>query len=136
MQPPSPPVGPPGAPACTVAALPLDMLRKVFLELGFADVFQACKVLSSFAKMAGQALLEVYGLEHEGKVYLNWSKVLYEFDKLVRVADPGGSEDEVTKMLYQIEMIQSVIKAKLGRCIKYAPGVYWSFNRRASIGIS
>lgn len=125
MDPPPALVAPPGAPSHIEAVLPLDMQFKVFSEFGFAGLLQASKVSPHFAKLTGQILVRAYCLLYNGKIYLNYTTLLYEFDRLVQAAEQAiseGDSDEASKWLYQIRIIQSVIEAKFGYSMKQPQG--------------
>lgn len=106
-------------------ALTTDAWLLIFARLGFAGTFQASHVSKGFRRLAFLVIRTLYGIQHDGKGYLNYSKVLYDFDTLVRGAAKDATiaeANEVLKASTHFRHIQSVLQARFGYSIKFTEG--------------
>lgn len=96
------------------AFVPLEILQHAMSRLEFADLRQVSRVSTCFCRLAYRILRPGYCVEHDGKTYLNYTRLLADFDRLVenaRAEDYGA---------YQIEHIQRTLEAEFGYCIRHS----------------
>lgn len=105
------------------AALHDDAIGATLLQAGIASLYQAFCVSKSFSALAKRAVKSLYGIEHDGKVYLSYTKILYERDTLIQNIRKGHTV-AATKMALQDSLdymrIQSILEAEFGCCFRYA----------------
>lgn len=96
-------------------------------SLGFAALFQSSFVSKDLRNLAYQILLPLYGAEHNGRIYLSYTKIAHEFGRLVRDAaeSNAGDVDKASEALHSsldYMCIKSMLEVEFGYCIKYAKG--------------
>lgn len=103
--------------------LPDEVILAVFANVGFAGLYKASCVSKNFCTLARQVSKAIYGIEHEGRAYLNYTAVLYELDALVQDA---GKEAKIAQANVALQAspdllcIRSTLEAEFGYCIRYA----------------
>lgn len=108
-----------------LTALTTDAWLLIFARLGFAGIFQASQVSKGFHKLASKAVVALYGIQHDGKGYLNYTKVLYDFDTLVQSTAQDATVAEANAILKasaHFTCIQAVLQARFGYSIRFAEG--------------
>lgn len=99
-----------------------DTLLDTLLKLGFADLYQTFYVSKEFRKVTKQAIGSLYSIQHNGRISLNYSKIIYELDAIVQDAGKDKTIAEANAALKKcpgFRGIQSVLRAQFGCCIKY-----------------
>lgn len=111
--------------ACELAApvvLPNDVLSVVLSEVGFTTLYQSTYVSREFCALAGQAIKSLYGVLHDGKLCLNYTKILHELDWLVQDTGRAISVAEANIALQaspHFGCIRSILEARFGYCLRY-----------------
>lgn len=106
-------------------ALNIDVLPNVFANLGFAGICQVSHVSRDFRKAADQTIRTFYGIQRDGKTFLNYTLLLREMDALVRDMANGKSTTETADALGvcpRFLCFRHVLEARFGYCIKCAAG--------------
>lgn len=113
-----------GAPlAEPVTILPKEVLLAILSEIGIAGLLQAFTVSRGFCVLARQVVKTFYGIQHNGVVHLNQTKLLYKLDALMLDAGTHGCVAKTSAALQaspDFVCIESILRAKFGYCIKYA----------------
>lgn len=105
------------------AVLPKEVLLAILSDIGIADLLQAFAVSKSFCVLARQVVKTLYGIQHNGVIYLNQTKLLYRLDMLLLGAGTCDCMAKARKALQastEFVCIESMLRAKVGYCIKYA----------------
>lgn len=104
-------------------ALHEDITGAVLLQAGIASLYQAFGVSKSFSALAKRAVRALYGIEHDGRVYFNYLKILYERDTLIkkmRKEHTVAATNVVLQDSWDYRCIQSILEAEFGCCFRYA----------------
>lgn len=104
-------------------ALPKETWRIIMSYIGFANLYQASFVSGDFQAAAVETSQALYGIRYAGKVYPNYSAIIYELNALLKGAGKGGSIAEAIMALRtspQLLYIRSVLEAEFGYCIEYS----------------
>lgn len=107
------------------AVLPKSVLMIILSKLELPDLHQVSRLSRCFRKLAGQDTRVPYGILHKGETYVDYTKVLYELDRLVQAAGTDKSVTEATTALMaspRFMRIKSILQAEFGYCIKYVEG--------------
>lgn len=97
----------------------------IFLNAGIAALHQASRVSKDWSSVAQQAIQALYGIQHGGETYLDYTMLLREHDAIVQRTGRDGSMAEASRALnssLDCKCIQSILKAEFGHCIGFATG--------------
>lgn len=107
------------------AVLPKNVLMIILSKLELPDLHKVSRLSRCFRKLAGQDTRVPYGVLYKGKTYMDYTKVLYELDRLVQAAGTDKSVTEATTALMaspRFMRVKSILQAEFGYCIKYVEG--------------
>lgn len=97
--------------------LPNDVVVVILSKFGFGGLHQMACVSKEYCRLCLRIGKALYGIEHNGKTYLNYSKILYELDALAGEAtdEDTGSFGTDPRCVYS----QFILELEFGYCIKY-----------------
>lgn len=104
------------------AALPKEVWETIVSNLGFAALHQASFVSKDLRKLACNIFKAIYCFEYKEQPYLNYTRLLYEHDRLVLNAAEGCGVAEANLILQSsldYSYIQSLLEAQFGYCIRF-----------------
>lgn len=107
------------------AVLPNDVLGIVFASLGFADLYQASCASKNFRTVADGAIRALHGIQHNGKTFLNYTKISHELDALVQDIAKNKTVPAAIEALNaspHFTCIRLILEAQFGYCIQVAKG--------------
>lgn len=114
-----------GAPeVSTGVTFPKDAWLTAFARLEFSDLCQDSYVSKAMRAVAQQAITSLYGIRHNGILYLNYTQILHVLDKIMNDAREGAAVADFQKaleVLPEFLCIRSILKAQFGYCFKYHP---------------
>lgn len=99
-----------------------DIMLNALLKLGFSDLYQTSYVTKEFRTVTKQVIRLLYSIQHNGCIFLDYSKIIYELDAMVQNAGKDRTIAEANAALKTspgFMGIQSVLRAQFGCCIKY-----------------
>lgn len=112
---------------------------RIFAKLGFADLYRASYVSKGLRMLADEAIKALYGIQHGGQAYLNYTPIIRELNALLedaKLADSGEGGNAAHKHPPHIACILSILEPRFGCCIRHSLSKSASFRvSRASLHI-
>lgn len=102
-----------------------EIIGHAFLQLGLAGLYQASLVSKNFRMLAYHALRPLCGCERNGKLYLDYTLILWEHDRLVQNARQGRTIAEAMEFLQgslDYTGLKLILEAEFGNCIGFTEG--------------
>lgn len=122
------------------AALTIDSLKHILLQLGFADVCRCFYVSKGFSNLAKPIFEEhLCFITHKGRAYLNYTEMLHEMNVIMVDAAKDRDSAEAYAVLAaspKFVFLQSVLEMKFGYCIGHEKeGLPQFYLEGGSLGI-
>lgn len=100
--------------------LSVDVLMSILWRLGFADLYHASYASKGIRMLVDQAIRGRCCIQHDNKLYLNYTVLLHELDKMAQDVGEGLVVAEANKALEALppfRCIQFMLEAEFGYCI-------------------
>lgn len=107
-------------------ALKVDVVLTTLEDMGLGDLEQALCVTSDFREAVAGVMETVYGLEHAGKIFLNYTTILYELDAVVQGIAEKASLVEAEAILggsRRFQCLRRILEAEFSVCLDYVEGL-------------
>lgn len=107
------------------AIVPEDFAGDIFQKFGIGALYQAAFVSKSFRTLALHALRLLYGIQYNGKPYLDYTKLLREHDRLMQDAKEDGYKMEAVLAISNspdCACILTLLRDEFGYCMEYEEG--------------
>lgn len=107
------------------ATVPKDVVRDTFLKFGIGALYQAVFVSKNFRTLALHALRLLYGIQYDGKHYLDYTKLLKEHGRLMQGAGEKGYTMEAVLAINgspDCACILTLLRDEFGYCMEYEEG--------------
>lgn len=108
--------------ASITATLPKEVWGTIISNLSFAALYEASFISKDLRKLACYVFKTIYCFEYKGLLYLNYTRLIYEHDKLVQNAAKGydvADANLILKSSIDYSYIQSLLETQFGYCIRF-----------------